>query len=106
MSEIISTGIERHSEVIKNPSERIPSEEIPSVELRENPLPQSVGSLTPALQSELLKTTEIIPQKDNIWDGCGYAPGQREEGSTEAISSGDRARDVVAKKISQVPVTE
>ena len=54
----------------------------------------------------LLKTAEIIPPKENIWDGCGYTPGQIEEGSIEAISSGDRARDVVAKKISQVPVVE
>ena len=106
MSEIINTGIERTLEVIKKPSERIPSGEIPSVELRENPLPQSAGAPIPALQSELLKTAEVIPPKDNIWAGCGYTPGQIEGGSTKTISSGDWARGVVAKKISQVPVTE
>ena len=106
MSEIISTGIERTLEVIKNPSERIPSGEIPSVELRENPLPQVGDAHAHTSESVLHKTTEILPPKDNIWAGCGYTPGQIEGGSTETISGGDRARGVVAKKISQVPVTE
>jgi len=104
MSEIISTGIERHYGV-ENPAEGLPSYGVAPIEVEVKSLPQTPDAKELSPQSALIKTPETTPQIDNIWDGRGYTPSQIDGSVSDGISSGDRARDIVAQKIAQVPVT-